>query len=114
MPYVSIKTKIMTITLLVAFIPGIIGVASTYIKGTQVFEKSIGNKFLGVAKQAAILVDTLIEKEVSELGLISNNIEIKNLILGKGHNRVEITRILEDYISSEGEKSATLCREIGW
>lgn len=105
MPYMSIKTKIMAITLLVAFIPGIIGVASTYMKGTQVFEKYIGHKFLDVAKQASRLVDALIEKEVAEISIISKNTEISNFLRGKQHSREETVRLLGDYLSSEQDKS---------
>ncbi|MBE9536195.1 MAG: HAMP domain-containing protein [Proteobacteria bacterium] len=105
MPKMSIKTKIMAITLLVAFIPGVIGVASIYIKGTQVFEKSIGDEFLNIAKQASRLADTLIEKEISEIDIISKNTGIINLIAGSQYAAGEIEHILKASFSSEQEKA---------
>ena len=76
---ISIKTKILVFMLIVAFIPGVAGVLSTYLKGSEVFRDNMGKKFTQLARQTAFTLDTLLKKEVSESQLMSTNPYIVDL-----------------------------------
>ena len=56
---ISIKTKILIFMLIIAFIPGLVGVLFTYFKGSEVFKNSMGEKFSQLAQQTAFTLDTL-------------------------------------------------------
>ena len=53
---IGIKAKILVIMLVVAFVPGLVGVSSTYLKGTQVFKEAIGRKFLEINRQISVAI----------------------------------------------------------
>lgn len=77
-----IKTKILVIMLVVAFIPGLVGISSTYIMGARVFKRSMGQKFVEISHHMSRALKLRIESEGSEAELLAVNSLIREFIGG--------------------------------
>jgi len=77
---ISIKKKILIIMLAVAFVPGIVGMLSTYLKGVSIFENEVGNKILDITGQIAYSIDTRLRKKASENMIIASCISIEGSV----------------------------------
>ncbi|MBE9505162.1 MAG: response regulator [Proteobacteria bacterium] len=95
----GIKTKILLIMLLVAFIPGIVGSLSTYFKGSSIFIQGMGVKFQELSREITVAIDTLIQKGASEGRLLSLNKNILHLINETETGKVLETGIVDQYLS---------------
>ncbi|MDT8316630.1 MAG: ATP-binding protein [bacterium] len=77
----GIKAKILVIMLVVAFVPGIVGVSSTYLRGSQVFKKALGQKFVEMNRQISVAIRILIEQKGSEARFIASNNAVREALL---------------------------------
>ncbi len=73
---ISIKKKILIIMLAVAFVPGMVGMLSTYLKGISVFENEVGNKILDITGQIAYSIDTMLRQKGAENMIIASSISV--------------------------------------
>lgn len=74
--------------LVVAFIPGLVGISSTYLKGSRVFKRSMGLKFMEISRHMSLALKLRIENEGSEAELLAANPAIREFIESGRNNEV--------------------------
>ena len=84
---IGIKAKILVIMLVVAFVPGIVGVSSTYLRGSQVFKEALGQKFIEMNRQISVAIRILIEQKGSEAQFMASNHAIMDALLSKKYSK---------------------------
>lgn len=77
----------------VAFIPGIVGISSTYLKGSRVFKRSMGMKFMEISRHMSAALKLRIESEGSEAELLAANPFIREY-LKNGRKKESIIDLL--------------------
>lgn len=90
---IGIKAKILVIMLVVAFVPGVVGVSSTYLRGSQVFKEALGQKFIEMNRQISVAIRILIEQKGSEAQFMASNHAIREALLSRKYSK-EATSIL--------------------
>jgi signal transduction histidine kinase len=78
---IGIKAKILVIMLVVAFVPGLVGVSSTYLKGSQVFKRALCQKFIEMNRQISVAIRLLIEQKGSEAQFMASNHAVRDALL---------------------------------
>ena len=104
---IRIKAKILVIMLVVAFVPGLVGVSSTYLKGTQVFKEAIGRKFLEINRQISVAIRIMIEKKGSEARFMAANHAVREAIISKSYSK-EAALILGLGRAGSGDKDTCI------
>ena len=84
---IGIKAKILVIMLVVAFVPGLVGVSSTYFKGSQVFKQALGQKFLELNRQTSVSIRILIKQKGSEAQFMASNNAIKEALILRKYSK---------------------------
>ena len=98
---INIKTKVLIIMLAVGFIPGIVGIASIYIKGMEVFKQSKVEDLIYITQQIAANIRTTINKEAAEGMLIAQHPGVRAL----AHSTMGIQDQLKTSIKNDLNKS---------
>ncbi len=85
--------------LAIGFIPGIVGTASIYIKGMDIFRQSTGNDLIYLTQQIAANVRTTINKEASESMLIAQHPGINLLVRNTAGTQEQLRASIRDDLS---------------
>ncbi len=101
---ISLKTKILAIMLVVGFIPGLVGVLSTYTKGTEVFRNATTHYLTHEAAGIVFGVRTLIEKEVSEGMLLASHPAVRALAKSPAGTYLELKETVTQFFNLEEDK----------
>ena len=88
---IGIKAKILVIMLVVAFVPGVVGVSSTYLRGSQVFKESLGQKFIEINRQISVAIRVLIEQKGYQAQFMASNHAVREVLLSKKHSEEAIS-----------------------
>lgn len=109
---IGIKAKILVIMLVVAFVPGIVGVSSTYLKGSQVFKKALGQKFIEINRQTSVSIRILIEQKGFEAQFMASSYAVREALLSKTYSK-EMDSILTLARAGGGATSVALYQADG-
>ena len=104
---IKIKAKILVIMLVVAFVPGLVGVSSTYIKGSQVFKDAVGQKFMEMTRQISVSIRIMIDKKKSEAQFMASNHAVREALLSKMYTE-EAGSVLDMGRIGGGESSVAI------
>jgi len=96
---INIKSKILFIMLAVGFIPGLVGIASIYIKGMEVFQLSTVNNLIYITQQIAANIRTTINKEASEGMLIAQHPGVHALVRSTAGIQNRLKASIQDDLS---------------
>lgn len=84
----SLRKKLLYSLVLVALIPGIFGVASTYFTSRYLFLDSVGRNFNEVAKQKSLTISSILSVESQRIKIIATDPDIiKNINKTTSHNK---------------------------
>jgi len=96
---INIKSKVLIIMLAVGFIPGLVGIASIYIKGMEVFKQSKVTDLIYITQQIAANIRTTINKEAAEGMLIAQHPGVRTLVRSTTGIQDQLKRSIKDDLS---------------